>query len=258
MWNIPIEEVSSFVSFANSFDPTIKFTCEISSERAVFLDTEIFKGPRLSSLGILDSQIHFKPTETFQYTHFSTCDRFNTKKGFIKREALHLLRTNSVKENFYKHKQDFEQRLRNRGYPTSLVHKILTEVQFSHRAEALRNKTKKAKEILPFVTTYNPATPNLKKILMKHLHIIQQQPSLASVFKQSPIVTYRKKKSLKDILVRPKLPSIHATVIKTCKQRSTFKRFVFKESLSTTVLCAPQLQWRRFLVLPKFGILAFV
>ena len=46
-----------------------------------------------------------------------------------------------------------------------LVRKILTAVQFSDRAKALRNKTKKAKEILPFVTPYNPATPNLKKIL---------------------------------------------------------------------------------------------
>ena len=62
---------------------------------------------------------------------------------------------------------------------TALVHKILTEVQFSDRTEALRNKTKKAKEILPFVTTNNPATPNLKK--MKHWHIIQQQPRLAHI-----------------------------------------------------------------------------
>ena len=30
---------------------------------------------------------------------------------------------------------------------------ILTEVQFSDRAEALRNETKKAKEILPFINT---------------------------------------------------------------------------------------------------------
>ena len=151
---------------------------------------------------------HFKPTETFQYTHFSSCHPFNTKKGFIKGEALRLLRSNSVKENFHKHKRDFEQRLFNRGYPTTLVHKILTVVQFSDRTGALRNKTKKAKEILPFVTIYNPATPNLKKILMKHWHIIQQQPRLAHIFKQSPIVSYRKEKSLKDVLVRAKLPSI--------------------------------------------------
>ena len=71
-----------------------------------------------------------------------------------------------VRENFYKHKRDFEQRLCNRGYPATLVHIILTEVQFSDRTEDLRNKTKNAEEILPFATTYNPATPNLKKILM--------------------------------------------------------------------------------------------
>ena len=48
---------------------------------------------------ILDSQTHFKPTETFQYTHFSSCHPFITEKGFIKGEALCLL-TNSIKENF--------------------------------------------------------------------------------------------------------------------------------------------------------------
>ena len=129
--------------------------------------------------------------------------QFSTKE-----EALRLLRTNSVKENFYSHKRDFEQRLCNRGYPTRLLHKILTEVQFSDRTEALRNKTRKTNEISPFVTTYDPATPNLKKILMKHWHIIQQQPRLAPIFKQPPIVSYRKEKSLKDVLVHAKLPLI--------------------------------------------------
>ena len=67
----------------------------------------------------------------------------------------------------------------NRGYPTALVHKILTEVQFSDRTEALRNKTKKVKEIVPFVTSNNTATLNLKSILIEYWHIIQQQPRLA-------------------------------------------------------------------------------
>ena len=152
LWNVPMEEVSIFVNYANSFHSTIKFTYGMSSERAVFLDTEVFKGPYLSTLKILDSQTHFKPTECFQQTHFSPCHSLNTKEGFIKGEALRLLRTNSVKDNFNKYKRDFEQRLCNRAYPTALVHKILTEVQFSDRTEALRNKTKKAKEILLLVT----------------------------------------------------------------------------------------------------------
>ena len=106
LWNVPMEEVFIFVNFANSVHSTIKYTCEMSSERAVFLDTEVFKGPRLSTLKILDAQTHLKPTEAFQYAHFSSCHPFSTKKGFIKEEALRLLRTNSVKENFNKYKTE--------------------------------------------------------------------------------------------------------------------------------------------------------
>ena len=63
---LQMEDVSIF---ANSFAPTIKFTREISSECAVFLDTEVFNRPRLSTLRIVDSQTHFKPTGTFHYAH---------------------------------------------------------------------------------------------------------------------------------------------------------------------------------------------
>ena len=41
--NISMREVSNYVNLANTFHPTIKFTCEMSSERAVFLDTEAFQ-----------------------------------------------------------------------------------------------------------------------------------------------------------------------------------------------------------------------
>ena len=61
-----------------------------------------------------------------------------------------------------------------------LVKEILTVVKLTNRKGTLRNKTKQTKEILTFVgtCTNNLATPNLKKILMKHWHIIQQQPKL--------------------------------------------------------------------------------
>ena len=39
-----------FVDFVNTCHPTsIKFTCEVSSECTVFLDTEVLKGPCLST-----------------------------------------------------------------------------------------------------------------------------------------------------------------------------------------------------------------
>ena len=91
VWTINENEINDFILFANSFHPTIQFTCEMSSERIVFLDTEVFKGPRFAEGKILDVETHFKPTETFQYTHFSSCHPFSVKKGFIKGETLRLL-----------------------------------------------------------------------------------------------------------------------------------------------------------------------
>ena len=41
-----------------------------------------------------------EPTETFQYTHFTYCHPQGAKKGFIKGEALRLLKTNHSKATF--------------------------------------------------------------------------------------------------------------------------------------------------------------
>ena len=116
---IPEAQVGIFVNFANSFHPTIKFTCEKSSTDTIFLDTKVYKGPRFPTTNILDVQTYFMPTETFQYTHFLSCHPLSVKKGFIKGEALCLLKTNSVKESFKNLKREFESRLYLRGYTKS-------------------------------------------------------------------------------------------------------------------------------------------
>ena len=56
---------------------------------------------------LMFKHIH-KPTETFQYTHFSSCHPLGVKKGFVKGEALCLLQTNSVKESFDWKKKKFK------------------------------------------------------------------------------------------------------------------------------------------------------
>ena len=99
----------------------------------------------------------------------------------------------SVRENFEKRKPHFEYSLCQKGYSLTLVQEIQTEVKFAGRKEALRNKTKQTNwEILSvgYHLQHNLATPNLKTILTKHWHIIQQQPKLKQIFNQLPIVSY--------------------------------------------------------------------
>ena len=86
-----MKEVYNFVDFANMSHPSIKFTCEMSSKCAVFLDTEVFKGPRLSTHQILDLTTHFKPAYTLLIL-----PPFKLKGG--QRNKNETLNTDSVKE----------------------------------------------------------------------------------------------------------------------------------------------------------------
>ena len=97
---------------------------------------------------------------------------------------------------------NFKTRLQNRGYPARIVEKHLPEIKFFEREMSLAQENKTAlTKILPFVTQYHPALPNLKDTLMGKWHLIDNQPQLRYIFKEPPIISYRKGKSLKDMLV---------------------------------------------------------
>ena len=164
-----------------------------------------YKGERFERDAILDVRTHFKPTETFQYTHFSSCHPQGVKKGFIKGDALRLLRTNSSKIIFEEKITNFKAHLLQRGYPEDLINTTLSEVNFKDRKLALQQKPKTNLRILPFVTQYQPSVPNLKQILMKNWHLIEKQPLLRETYKKPPLVSHKRGRSLKDILVRAKL-----------------------------------------------------
>ena len=78
--------------------PTIKFTAEIS-ETETFLDTNIYKGERFRSNSVLDVR---HTSNLLKHFNIRTSLRATpgVKKGFIKGEALRLLRTNSSKNIF--------------------------------------------------------------------------------------------------------------------------------------------------------------
>ena len=70
-----------------------------------------------------------------------------------------------------------------RGYPETLVNTVLSGVKFEERKSALLQKDKTHRKILPFVTQYHPAVPNLKKIIMSKWHLIRDQPLLREIYK---------------------------------------------------------------------------
>ena len=154
---------------------------------------------------ILDIKTHYKPTETFQYTHYSSCHPPGVKRDFIKGEAIRLLPTKSSEINLQKAISNFKTRLQIRGYPKQLVNKTVSDVTFAGRQSALHKQNRKTDEtIMPFVTTFQPGVKKLKQILMQKWSFIQNQPLLKTIFQIPPIIFYKRGKSLKDMLVRAK------------------------------------------------------
>ena len=128
------------------------------------------------------------------------------KKGFIKGEVFRLLRTNSSQITFERNIKNFQNTLLERGSPAGILRKYLFEVKFADTKTALQQRNKSAHKILlPFVTQYHPALPSLMNILIGKWHLIQNQQRLREVYKEPPLISYRKGKSLEDLLVRAKL-----------------------------------------------------
>ena len=141
----------------------------------------------------------------------------NRKKGFIKGEALRLLRTNSEK-TLNKANETL-----NEATHKTLVQEILTEVMFTDRNEDLRNRTKQRRFYCSLLPTTSAITPHrISKRFSRNTarDIVQQKAKLKNIYHQPPIVSNRKEKSLKGILVRAKIPSIsqQSQVIKAVKK----------------------------------------
>ena len=145
LWDVNRKDIDLFIGQANTFHPTIKFTAEISEKDITFLDTVVYKSERFLIEAILNVKTPYKPTETFQYTHYPFCHPPGVNRGLIKGEAIRLLRTNSLEKNFQEVMSNFKTRHEARGYPKNLIESTLSEVSFAGRQSALKKQTKQTK-----------------------------------------------------------------------------------------------------------------
>ena len=129
IWNHSTTDLKSFLSSLNQLHPTIKFTHESSPLQVTFLDITIYKSPDKSHL---QYHTHFKPTNKFQYLHFSSNYPNNTHKGLIG-ELKRFHRTTTDPEKLEQITLDFKQHLKNRGYPLPLIENLTSRPLNEHK-----------------------------------------------------------------------------------------------------------------------------
>jgi len=133
---------------------------------------------------------------------------------YIYSQALRLRRICSDNNTLQSRLEEYSQYFILSGYDKSLVHNQMNRVIKFTQKETLEGINKQTPSSQAndkravFVTTFNPHSKNIAQLVKKRWNLLQSKTRLQKIFgKSSPLMAYRRPKSLRDILVSAKIRS---------------------------------------------------
>ena len=160
LWEHGEEKLRSFINDINKNHPTIKVTAEWSKTSINFLDVTVSIAG-----GIIETDLHVKPTDSRQYLLSSSCHPFYCKKGIPYSQTLRLNRICSNNKFFDKRCNDLEKYLLDRGYSERMVRKEILRARAIPRDILLgKVNNQKNNNKITFNITCHPVFRNVKKI----------------------------------------------------------------------------------------------
>ncbi|XP_078312786.1 uncharacterized protein LOC144619236 [Crassostrea virginica] len=159
------DRLEEFISFANSFHQSIKFTVEISDSENIFLDTT-------STLigGKIEFNLHTKPTDSHLYLMPTSCHPPHTFKGVPKGLATRIRRICSSSALYQKESDLLKSHLCKRGYKANTVQTAIDEMAEHDRQDLLRYKQK---DNISRVPLYIGETGDLPRRINNHRSTIK-------------------------------------------------------------------------------------
>ena len=203
LWEHGEDTLKQFIDHLNKAHPTIKFTAEYSKNKINFLDVEV---SRKNDKLITD--LYVKPTDTHQYLDPSSCHPAHCINSIPYSQALRLNRICSETSFFDKRCNELEDWLIKRGYDEKSVRNKILDARKFNREDLLNKERNENVYKLTLNITFHPAFRNLSRVLSKFHTILACNKAHQDVFQHIPIVGFRKGKSLKDMLVRAKVPLV--------------------------------------------------
>ena len=100
-----------------------------------------------------------------------------------------------------------KQHLLNRGYTKGCINNAINKASTVTGEDSLKEKIKQLKlQRVPFVITYDLILPSILKLLEKSHTILEASEKCNEVFKNVPLVSYRRGRNLSDMLCSKRMP----------------------------------------------------
>ena len=202
LWVGSPRTLSHFQTSLNQSHPSIKFTFETSETEVTFLDTYI-----LLHNGRLHTEIFTKPTDSHAYLLPTSCHPKHTFRSIPYSQALRVRRICSNPEDESHHLNELRSHFKERNYDPKITEDAITRAREKPRSELLTYRKRTKNQRPTFTVTYNKATSQIPHIIHSHLPTLQTSPSLQTVFSEPPLTSFRRPRSLRDILVNAKDPA---------------------------------------------------
>jgi predicted GIY-YIG superfamily endonuclease len=201
IWTSSEQDLDDFKIHMNSFHNSIKFTFESSNERVSFLDVCI----QLVDCKVITS-LYSKPTDAHSYVLPTSSHPYHIFKSIPYSQCLRIKRICSENEDAEKHIQDLQNHLSKRGYDLDLIKESVEKAKTLDRSSLLVYKEKERNNRVPLVLTYDKKLADASKTVKKHLDTLHEDEKLKKVFPDPPLISFRRNRNLRDLLVSARLP----------------------------------------------------
>ncbi len=216
IWQHGPMELAKFNEHLNSCHDSIKFSHETSTEHIHFLDITI----HLNERNELWTDLYCKPTDSHNYLHYKSAHPSHCKNSLPYSQFLRLRRICSNMDDFIKHSGMISYHFLRRGYPLKTIQSAFERTLCTDRQTLLNLKPtdETSNDNLVLVTNFIPKQPILSKIVHLNWDILSRSSTTKSLAEKRVVTTYRKPQSLRDILVRAKLPKQKTPRDKPCSE----------------------------------------
>ena len=160
--------------------------------------------------GHVYTDLYRKPTDKQLYLRNDSCHSSHTKKSLAYGLGLRLRRICEKDNDYCKHRADLKKQLRKRGYSGKLIEQQLQKVDKLEREKLLDDTTNKKDNShrVPLVLTFSKLLPDVGNILRKHQATLHQSERMREIFKEPPLLAFRRDRNLCDVLVHRKTDKI--------------------------------------------------
>ena len=235
VWIGEEQTLKHFLDYCNNYSSAtkmksnIKFSYAYSTESVNFLDVTV----QLEQSGSLSTTLYSKATASHLYLHHSSFHPPHTIRAIPKSQFIRIRRLCTYIEDYWLNVNKFIQYFVKHGYSKKQLENTARVVSEMDRETLLVYRNRPLSTRIPLILTWHNKIRNIPRVISNACNVITRQyPSFKDIFKEPPMIVYRRPRNVKSFLVKTKPRS---TKNATSTPRATKTRIEKCMNSATTV-----------------------